>query len=158
VIQGKTLDPSHLPVFAPPPNYEIKDPEKFHPKQQVLFVNGWIQFFFNKTYYLPGETVAGRVDVCVTTPVQTNALKIKWSGTEKYFFEFTRKGNVGTCRQNKVLFSADTVLAAIDGGIMAPGTHSFAFQFELPPGLGASFYERSGHVPGFRKKPLFLTK
>jgi len=154
VIQGKTLDPSHLPVFAPPPNYEIKDPEKFFPKQQIMIVNGWIQFFFNKTYYLPGETIAGRVVVCVTAPIQTNALKIKWSGTEKYFFEYRRKSNVENFRHNKVLFSADTVLAAIDGGVMAPGTHSFAFQFELPPGLAASFYERSGPagIVGQRKK------
>src|SRR5688500_9051574 len=84
VQMGNVMDHSPtLQAFAPPQRWEIKDTAKFYGKAKKSHKFGWIQLFFNKPYYLGGETIMGRVDVNLTAPVQAKEIKIKWKGFEK---------------------------------------------------------------------------
>jgi len=165
--EGKTIDPTQVPVFAPPQNFEIKDPAKFYEKQRYNHRCGWIQLFLNKPYYLAGEIIAGRVDLNLTTPVQANAVKIKWTGWEKTYIENTvhwtdADGNshtrVDVYKDDKTFFKADTLLVAINGGVMAPGMHSFAFQFQLPPGIPGIYFEKYKEFDGDKIKAAISYK
>jgi hypothetical protein len=163
VQAGVGMDPStSLQSFAPPQRWEIKDPSKFYGKSRKPNKFGWIQLFFNKPYYLGGEIVVGRVDLNVTSPIQAKELKIKWKGFEKTYIENSvtykdpvtnqMRTRVDVYKDNKTFFKQVATLAAFNGGILAPGTWSWNFQYQLPADLPSVFFDKHIEFDGDKIK------
>eukprot|EP01126_Amoeba_proteus_P034269 TRINITY_DN3408_c0_g1_i2.p1 TRINITY_DN3408_c0_g1~~TRINITY_DN3408_c0_g1_i2.p1 ORF type:complete len:319 (+),score=46.30 TRINITY_DN3408_c0_g1_i2:87-1043(+) len=146
ISEGKQVDPTQIPVFRPPQDFRIADPKKFYSKQKCNHSCGSIQLFLDKPYYLGGEVVRGRVELIITTAVQADALKIKWSGREKTLIEntVTRDNRTVTEKYHgkKTFFKDTTVLVRIDGNVLVVGTHSFLFEYQLPNDLPGVYYEK----------------
>jgi len=55
-------------------------------------------------------------------------------------------------KDEKTFFKSVSTLAAINGGILAPGTWSWNFQFQLPPNLPSVFYDKHVEFDGDKIK------
>lgn len=101
------MDMSEVPIYQPPSRFTEKDPTKFHPCTKKRFPGGWMILFFNKPYYIGGETIygireetlyflvgsntifSGRVDLNLKVPLVAEEVKVTFKGFERVFLEST---------------------------------------------------------------------
>lgn len=124
-----------------------------------------------KSYYVSGEMVTGNIVVEARKPIRAHGIDLKLTGYEKtewhdrtfrtHIIEPSYTDGQGVhhpARTEQIpqfrrhrgktnFFTSTQRIYAIGGGMLAPGTYTFPFQYQLPEGLPGSFYERSPLQP-----------
>jgi len=164
-ISGAVLDPTQIPKIQPPLRWEVKDPEMFHPRHQHQHRSGWIQMFFDKPYYIGGETMFGRVTLNLNEPVPAKAVVIKYKGTEKTYIENTwvdsnDQVHHDIYKDHHIFYDQSIVLFSCPGQlqIIPPGMHTWNFSYALPPSLPSVFFEKYVEADGDKIKAAIAYK
>jgi len=121
--------------------------------------DGDIFVVLDKPYYLGGELVSGRVDLVVRRliPTARNAW-LQWKGFERALIQNTiqRANPQGgppirekkSYVEEKTFFKQSLVLFSFGGAGLAPGNHTFPFQYQLPADLPGVFYDERREFDG----------
>ncbi|XP_041826368.1 arrestin domain-containing protein 1b [Melanotaenia boesemani] len=99
-----------------------------------------ITFTNNKVVYSPGESISGTVKIRTGHALQYKAIKVNCHGS----CGISNKMNDTSWSLEEQYFNS--MLSIADKGTLAPGEHSFPFQFLLPAAVPTSFEGPFGKV------------
>eukprot|EP01112_Ceratiomyxa_fruticulosa_P019128 TRINITY_DN6210_c0_g1_i1.p1 TRINITY_DN6210_c0_g1~~TRINITY_DN6210_c0_g1_i1.p1 ORF type:complete len:368 (+),score=77.97 TRINITY_DN6210_c0_g1_i1:137-1105(+) len=121
--------------------------------------DGDIFVVVDKPYYLGGEMVTGRVDIVVRRMIPSaRSACLQWKGFERALIQNTiqRQNPAGgppirekkSYLDEKTFFKQQLVLFSFGGAGLAPGNHTFPFQYQLPVDLPGVFYDERRELDG----------
>ncbi|XP_047426060.1 arrestin domain-containing protein 1b [Mugil cephalus] len=99
-----------------------------------------ITFTNNKVVYGPGESISGTVKIRTGNSLQYKAIKVNCQGS----CGISNKMNDPSWTMEEQYFNS--MLSVADKGVLAPGEHSFPFQFPIPAAVPTSFEGLFGKV------------
>ncbi|XP_076025616.1 arrestin domain-containing protein 1b [Genypterus blacodes] len=99
-----------------------------------------ITFTNNKVVYSPGESIGGAVRIRTGTALHFKAIKVFCQGS----CGISNKVNDASWALEEQYFNS--TLSVADKGILAPGEHSFPFQFLIPAAAPTSFEGPFGKI------------